>query len=948
MDANDGGGNPRPKKYKVIPKDLRQPRQMQLNLLAQRAYNDKKANNGKLPRNYYSSIMTPVAAITAPLQITYDDVRNELRKIETKEKNAANNAPTIGLPMLNVIDESSSSAESSTVSTIAAESSSSAESSTSPVSAEASTVVESSVTAESSAVTVARNRGGRPLGSTNARKRAALDDKAKATNQVVTEYSKIKAQKTREGVDHVEKGTLTGLIEQAKAAFPLVGQNFTVSKQTVSARLKSNNLEVWHRGTPSPVLSVEPILIACITQAYEMNSPWKVKDCKDAMNQLIEGTPIAAQIIAKRMREGTYDPDKPLLGRGWWRRFKKRNKELVKTCVGRKFARNRANHCTYAAFTKMYDQTFDTMIKSGNAELLPEPIHVDKDGNEVENIFEGYGHAVTIKITHPENIFVMDETGDNTHGKDDKNSGGQKIVAPTGVVPKEEVGVKDSHFTVVPIHNLCEELVMIVIIFKGEQLKLSWCFGLDVFAEEEGFGPGKRYPGGPSITVNGKEVPCFYAASKKASMTSTILTAVFEEMDHRGITTRTDHMTPMAIVDGHCSRLGLDFVGYINGVDLEDKSISTVEQIENAEPRWLVSFGVPYGTSDWQIHDDHAMNGTFKGHLYEEKSELTRKKRAAGLDGEMEKHEIVLVVGKAAQKSFAVTQYAKSATAACGWNPPTKAPLDNPEILQSAPEDVKQARAQILSQRNTPLSGTTSNALMQPTERNIFEQGSGLMAGSEAVINAANTLNYTGTVGNLFQLSQTVSLRNTGRQRHMDELTASRPDADTLKQRYKQANRLTSSEVFSHGDGEIGIELFQEMIRRAEKREAKEKAAKEKKKAGKAELLTQVRQVRAKLSSNRNKIECLNVAELKVLCKYKKKANDPAMPTKKADLLARYKKNKNNPSPTSSPQNSDNEEDENESGNESSGDESSSNESSDDKSSSNESDDESSSDAYEE
>ena len=155
MDANDGGGNPRPKKYKVIPKDLRQPRQLQLNLLAQRAYNDKKANNGKLPRNYYSSIMTPVAAITAPLQITYDDVRNELRKIETKEKNAANNAPTIGLPMLNVIDESSSSAESSTVSTIAAESSSSAESSTSPVSAEASTVVESSVTAESSAVPTA-------------------------------------------------------------------------------------------------------------------------------------------------------------------------------------------------------------------------------------------------------------------------------------------------------------------------------------------------------------------------------------------------------------------------------------------------------------------------------------------------------------------------------------------------------------------------------------------------------------------------------------------------------------------------------------------------------------------------------------------------------------------------------------------------------------------------
>ena len=57
-------------------------------------------------------------------------------------------------------------------------------------------------------------------------------------------------------------------------------------------------------------------------------------------------------------------------------------------------------------------------------------------------------------------------------------------------------------------------------------------------------------------------------------------------MDARGITTRTDNITPMAIVDGHCSRLGLDFVGYINGVDPDNKYISTVEQIENAEPRW--------------------------------------------------------------------------------------------------------------------------------------------------------------------------------------------------------------------------------------------------------------------------------------------------------------------------------------------------------------------------
>jgi hypothetical protein len=32
-----------------------------------------------------------------------------------------------------------------------------------------------------------------------------------------------------------------------------------------------------------------------------------------------------------------------------------------------------------------------------------------------------FGHPVTIKYLRPENVFFLDETGDNTHGKDDRN-----------------------------------------------------------------------------------------------------------------------------------------------------------------------------------------------------------------------------------------------------------------------------------------------------------------------------------------------------------------------------------------------------------------------------------------------------------------------------------------------------------------------------------------------
>jgi hypothetical protein len=107
----------------------------------------------------------------------------------------------------------------------------------------------------------------------------------------------------------------------------------------------------------------------------------------------------------------------------------------------------------------------------------------------------------------------------NRHSKDDKNCGAEKLMVPTGVQPRQEAANKDDHFTCFPVNNLLGELVMMVIIFSGKELKQEWCFGLDVFAEEDGFGPGKRFPGGPTIQVDGREVPCFFAASPKGSMT---------------------------------------------------------------------------------------------------------------------------------------------------------------------------------------------------------------------------------------------------------------------------------------------------------------------------------------------------------------------------------------------------------------------------------------------
>jgi hypothetical protein len=60
---------------------------------------------------------------------------------------------------------------------------------------------------------------------------------------------------------------------------------------------------------------------------------------------------------------------------------------------------------------------------------------------------------VTVYFAHPENVFFLVNTRDNTTGKDNDNQGGQKKVVPRGEIPKELLGVKDSHYTITPIDD---------------------------------------------------------------------------------------------------------------------------------------------------------------------------------------------------------------------------------------------------------------------------------------------------------------------------------------------------------------------------------------------------------------------------------------------------------------------------------------------------------------
>ena len=520
----------------------------------------------------------------------------------------------------------------------------------------------------------------------------------------------------------------------------------------------------------------------------------------------------AEKIIQFKMDRDMWDPEDESLdfvGLGWWKGFKPRNPDL-ETKKGRKYANNRDSHCTHAAFTKMYNQVENAALKSGNAVKFDEPVCMDREGNIVADPKDAFGLPVPIKFTRPGNCFVLDETGSNTHKKDDGQKGGEKKVVPRGETPKEVVGIKDSHFTVLPVSDLNGKLVFVKVIFAAKKLSSAWTTGVEVFHELvketessdplRNHGPGKRYPGLVLHNDDGKEIPVLFAATPNASITSSILMETFRQMDEKGITQRgvnndgTPYF-PLALLDGHASRMGEEFLRYVN----------------NDDNRWKPILGTPYGTDKWQFHDDKRQNGSFKTYLAEAKSRWIMKKRVHKLPPEVLPQEIVVVLHDAITSSFMVKKFGESAHCDRGWNPFNRAPLDDAEILASAPDAVKKERALVLQSRGID-SDTSANVPV--SQRNLLETGSGRLAGGAAaaqeIAKAAQSLNLSGsTASDVMTLMQNAQSKTDGRNKHMaaDAATGNQPSTEELQKRYMEAKRFTAGTVFGVGNGELGTNV---------------------------------------------------------------------------------------------------------------------------------------------
>jgi hypothetical protein len=271
-----------------------------------------------------------------------------------------------------------------------------------------------------------RNKGGRPKGTDSKNKRAQRRARRDATNFVVREMSMLQKEESKKKRHQkrirLQNGTRESIVKRAIEKFQVKGK-FDVPKQTIHNRIQKNRLEVQQSGVQSPVLFVEVVLVSFIINAWALNCPISVGGTVSLMNNLVEGTEHEAKLIKWKKDRGLLDsdPSAPLLGDGWLRGFQRRNPTL-KAKYGRRYPRNRQEHCNDTTFTKMYDQTEVLITKSGNARPFETPVHMDIEGNVVENESLAFGRPVTLDIHRKTNCFLGDEVGDNTHGKDDGNN----------------------------------------------------------------------------------------------------------------------------------------------------------------------------------------------------------------------------------------------------------------------------------------------------------------------------------------------------------------------------------------------------------------------------------------------------------------------------------------------------------------------------------------------
>ena len=433
------------------------------------------------------------------------------------------------------------------------------------------------------------------------------------------------------------------------------------------------------------------------------------------------------------------------------------------------------------------------MVDAGIAVKRNSPAWMDKNG-EIVTEEEAFGCKVTHDLLHPEYAIVLDEVGGNTNQKGDGNVGGELMLCERGKTPQKKINTKDKHYTVLAPTTLDGKPLMCCVIFTGVRANAMCETGLDLSVDtvgdpsdddffEKNSGKGKRFPGGPSCSVRGIEVPCFCRWSKKGGITTDILTDILKELDHRNLFPRLNDLTPFVLLDGHGSRFGLPFLEYINHPD----------------HKWAICIGVPYGTALWQVGDAAEQNGHFNIMSVKAKRIIIDNKERLMISPTIEPYEVLNIVNQSFSASFGRVDTNKKAIAERGWGPMNRNLMTYPIIRATITKEEKEKEESVDGNIKLP-----THKKNDPTDLAIMPTFNPDLAVVPYIADQ-QILNFgKGTAA--WCLDSMVMSHDLMAAR--ERIRKSQIEGQTIKEKLQECKRLTAGNLFKCGSCRIGKTVF--------------------------------------------------------------------------------------------------------------------------------------------
>jgi len=465
----------------------------------------------------------------------------------------------------------------------------------------------------------------------------------------------------------------------------------------------------------------------------------------------------------------------------------------------------------------MYDNVYKRMVEAGIAKEVDEPI-------QHEN-----GMSSKYVLTHPEYLIFVDETGCNTNQLNDGKVGGELYIMPKNVGDAAATAgaTTDIHFTLLPFISGTGEPVLCAIIFKSDlhvsQIPVSWKTGINITQDANNI--NLVASGGPTCFYLGKEIPCFYGTSPKASITSQLLADMLQYIDKIGVFDRTV-AHPFLLLDGHHSRMMLPYLQYIC----------------NPSHKWYSCFGVPYATHVWQVADASSLNGSYKIELVKAKRQYLEHRNQP----KFEPTDIVPLVNMAFGKSFGNKKNAVKAIAERGWNPM------NYNILVNLPG----------KKVDVDLTGENSEVIDVMVPKINLESGVGSYYLDRLIEEEKKSL---------------------GRKRKFEEIKNEQKTKEQKIDHLKKLTKISSAALAANNHYTLDENVLQLVQEKQQAEEEAQKAAEMRKKAAEAKRAEALKSALTKFAACPNG---LTVPELKVLVAATTKANESPAKSKKADLVA--------------------------------------------------------------